>query len=258
LKVLKRFLLSTFNFLLIIHHSLMDSNQRILPIFPLPIVQFPGTATPLHIFEERYQKMLRDILLTDKMFGITYRSDEPETILDAPPIGSVGCAVEVIKVESLPEGRADILCGGSKRYRTLSYVEGEPYLQANVEFFDDDPGNEDLTAEMAQAERLFRRMIAASDKIDEDAFAAPSNLPELPDDPQLVSLIIAAGLGLKPEERQAMLALTDTGERLRRVVALLEDWVPNYERRAQVHQISKHNGHGGPLSRTINEGNESD
>src|SRR5438128_9761165 len=136
-----------------------NSHQRILPIFPLPLVQFPGAVTPLHIFEERYRKMVRDIMLADKTFGITYRGDEPETSTGAPPVGSVGCSVEVITLQAMPDGRANILCAGEARYRTLAYVEGEPYLQAEVEFFDDEPTGEDLTLETARAADLFKRVI---------------------------------------------------------------------------------------------------
>ncbi len=140
----------------------MDSSSRILPIFPLPLVQFPAAATPLHIFEERYRKMLRDIMLTDKTFGITYQSDESGANLDAPLPGSVGCAVEIVNLESLPDGRANILCAGTQRYHILNYAEGEPYLQAEVEFFDDEPVGEDLTADLERAADLFKRVLQAA------------------------------------------------------------------------------------------------
>src|SRR3989442_1007994 len=38
---------------------------RQLPIFPLPIVLFPGAPQPLHIFEPRYRQLLPDCLATD-------------------------------------------------------------------------------------------------------------------------------------------------------------------------------------------------
>jgi len=227
----------------------MDSNSRILPIFPLPLVQFPATATPLHIFEERYRKMLRDIMLTDKTFGITYHSLEPETGpetgLDEPLVGSVGCAVEVVKLEPLTDGRANILCAGVQRYHLLDYVEGEPYLQAEVEFFDDEPMGEDLTLEMERASDLFKRVLAASRHLQHLEMTEQAEAIELPDDAAAVSFIIAAGLDLETAEKQALLELTETGARLRRVTAQLEELVRTYERRAQAHQLAKRNGHGG-------------
>src|SRR2546426_8612475 len=45
---------------------------RELPIFPLPLVLFPGTTQPLHVFEPRYRRLLADCLAGDKRFGIAY------------------------------------------------------------------------------------------------------------------------------------------------------------------------------------------
>ena len=45
---------------------------RDLPIFPLPLVLFPGAVQPLHIFEPRYRRLLADSLAGDRRFGIAY------------------------------------------------------------------------------------------------------------------------------------------------------------------------------------------
>ena len=45
---------------------------RELPLFPLPVVLFPGMPMPLHIFEERYRKMLADIRAGNNLFGLSY------------------------------------------------------------------------------------------------------------------------------------------------------------------------------------------
>src|SRR5215510_12007920 len=70
------------------------ATNRIIPIFPLPVVQFPTAITPLYIFEPRYRKMLRDVMEKDKTFGIIYRSSAeegaPRLESDLIPLGSVG------------------------------------------------------------------------------------------------------------------------------------------------------------------------
>ncbi|HYG78959.1 MAG TPA: LON peptidase substrate-binding domain-containing protein, partial [Pyrinomonadaceae bacterium] len=45
---------------------------RELPLFPLPVVLFPGVPLPLHIFEPRYQRMLSDVRAGDQLFGLSY------------------------------------------------------------------------------------------------------------------------------------------------------------------------------------------
>ncbi|MBO0859558.1 MAG: LON peptidase substrate-binding domain-containing protein, partial [Chloracidobacterium sp.] len=49
------------------------ASRHVIPIFPLPLVQFPNAITPLHIFEPRYRKMLKDVMEKDKTFGVIYR-----------------------------------------------------------------------------------------------------------------------------------------------------------------------------------------
>jgi Lon protease-like protein len=221
----------------------------VLPIFPLSLVQFPGALTPLHIFEPRYRKLLSDIRLTDKTFGITYRPDGPDPVAAAPPRGRVGCSVEVIAVQELPDGRSNILCAGGVRYRTLAYVEGEPYLQAEVELFADEPVDEDLAPETERATALFQRVLAASKTLKDSSERADAEEPELPAEAQALSFIIASSLDISLDEKQELLELVRTGERLRRVNALLADLATSYEHRARIHLLSRGNGHGGALPR---------
>lgn len=224
----------------------MEPDRRLLPLFPLPLVQFPGAVTPLHIFEARYRKMLEDVLAGDKNFGIIYWGDSAETSAPEPPLGRAGCAVEVIVAQTLSDGRSNILCAGGRRFRTLEYVEGEPYLQAEVELFDDDETGEDLDLEVAQATELFTRVIAAGRKL-KDVRPESEEPPDLPQDAEALSFIICAYLEIETAEKQELLEMTDTAARMRRVVALLEGVAKDYERRALVHEISKKNGHGGSL-----------
>ena len=222
----------------------MESNRRVLPLFLLPVIQFPSAVTTLHVFEPRYRKMLKDVLAADKIFGIVYRSDETEPGVEAPELGRAGCTVEVIVAQELPDGRSNILCAGGRRFRTLRYVEGEPYVQAEVEFYDDEMTGEDLTDEVEKAAKLFERVIEAGRRL-KDVRGESEGPPELPQDPEALSFIICAYLEIEIEEKQALLEMTETGARLRRAIGMLEKVAKDYEQRARVHEISKTNGHGG-------------
>jgi Lon protease-like protein len=222
----------------------MNPNQRILPLFPLPLVQFPGAITPLHIFEPRYRQLLRDVLSSDKTFGIIYRS---ETEAAMPAGGSVGCTVEVVASQELPDGRSNILCIGVRRFRTLEDVPGEPYLQAEVEMIDDQESGRDLTSQVTRASDLFQRVVAASQKLKDLIGEDEDEVPELPSEAPALSFIIASHLELEAVEKQELLELTNTGERLDRLIEWLTHLAADYEQRALLHQLSKTNGHGGPL-----------
>src|SRR5580692_10988595 len=44
--------------------------NQLLPLFPLQLVAFPGSAVPLHIFEDRYKEMVGEAEAKGSEFGI--------------------------------------------------------------------------------------------------------------------------------------------------------------------------------------------
>src|SRR5258705_6488596 len=98
----------------------MVSGVSELPLFPLPIVLFPGVPLPLHIFEPRYRQMLNDIHKTDNLFGLSY-FDSTTTDKEIPGIGHIGCVAEVTETQSLPDVRSNILTVRVIRYRVEGY-----------------------------------------------------------------------------------------------------------------------------------------
>ncbi|HEX5883418.1 MAG TPA: LON peptidase substrate-binding domain-containing protein, partial [Pyrinomonadaceae bacterium] len=107
-----------------------------LPLFPLPVVLFPGVPLPLHIFEPRYRQMLTDIRLNKNLFGLAY-IDTTTAESEIPPVGHVGCVAEVTETQTFADGRSNILTIGVIRYRIDAYVErGDPYLVAHVSYFE--------------------------------------------------------------------------------------------------------------------------
>src|SRR5712672_2737475 len=84
---------------------------RELPLFPLPVVLFPGVPMPLHIFEPKYRQMLADIRAGNSLFGLSY-FDASTADTELPPVGHIGCVAEVNETQTLPDGRSNILTVG--------------------------------------------------------------------------------------------------------------------------------------------------
>jgi len=216
---------------------------RELPIFPLPVVLFPGMPMPLHIFEERYRKMLADIRAGDNLFGLSY-FDASSTDKDIPPAGHVGCVAEVTETQALPDGRSNILAVGVVRYEAEGYVErGDSYLVVRPTYFEDEEEDESqLTANSRDVATMFMR-VANSIRIMNDE---RGNLPDISDtDPQKLSFLVAAAMEIEIETKQELLELRSTSERLTRLHDLLARVVTSYEERARLHSIAKGNGHAG-------------
>src|SRR6185295_19106696 len=151
---------------------------RELPIFPLPVVLFPGMPMPLHIFEERYRKMLADVRAGNSLFGLSY-FDAGASDRDMPPTGHVGCVAEVTETQAMPDGRSNILAVGVVRYQVESYVErGDSYLVVRANYFEDEDENESaLSSNSHDVARMFMR-VANSIRVMNDE---RGNLPDISD-----------------------------------------------------------------------------
>ena len=216
---------------------------RELPLFPLPVVLFPGVPLPLHIFEPRYRKMLSDIKVGNNFFGLSY-FDASNAATDFPPAGHVGCVAEVTETQLLPDGRSNILTIGLVRYRVEDYVEhGDPYLVARVNFFEDEEESDELLTQSSRSVAETFARIARAVRIINDERAS---LPDISDtEPQRLSFLVAAAMEIDVELKQELLELESTSERLRRLSDMLGRAVSSYEERARMHELAKRNGHSG-------------
>ncbi len=215
---------------------------RELPIFPLPLVLFPGTTQPLHVFEPRYRRLLADCLSGDKRFGVAYH---PATAAPdaAPAPGAIGCVAVIRSTTALPDGRANILTAGERRFTLVEWVPSPlPYRVAQIEEFDDEPVDETEAGALATEVRQdFGRLAKALSVLtDRDDQAI-----ELSADPLLLSFQVAGALELEPDAKQALLRIRNTADRLRRLAALLAPLSADAERRAVVRQRARGNGKGG-------------
>jgi len=210
---------------------------RELPIFPLPIVLFPGAPQPLHIFEPRYRQLLHDCLTGDQRFGIAYVTPDAAPGADpAPSPGDVGCVALIRSNQPLPDGRSNILTVGERRFVLRSWISStHPYRVAEIEEFDDDPTDAaDVREEFG---RLARALGVLTEREDQEI--------ELPTDPQLLSFQVAASLELDAPAKQALQVIRSTSARLRQLATVLGPVADDAERRAAVRERARGNGRGG-------------
>ncbi|HLA94236.1 MAG TPA: LON peptidase substrate-binding domain-containing protein [Pyrinomonadaceae bacterium] len=212
-----------------------------IPIFPLPLVLMPYELLPLHIFEPRYQQMLKDIELRRNVFGINLF--EPQSEFDEKPAaGTVGCVAEIRQVQPTPDERSNILTFGLVRYRLIEYVDiGTPYFSAEVAFFEDDEEDEGpLNAISDEVFGLFDRVAKA-------AFKLSGNRGRFPDvpraAPEQLSFLVAAAFNLDNELKSQFIEMTSTSERLTKLKSILEQAVGQMESNAEIHSVAQTNGH---------------
>ncbi|HEX3101050.1 MAG TPA: LON peptidase substrate-binding domain-containing protein [Pyrinomonadaceae bacterium] len=217
------------------------AGSRFLPIFPLPLVMLPNELLPLHIFEDRYRKMLKDVEEDRKFFGITLF--EPQGDFDEKPaIGTVGCVAEVRDSETLEDGRSNILTLGVIRYRLVDYVDaGEPYLVGDLDFFEDDPEDPAILEPLADdVFAWFERLAKAAFKMG----GSRGRFPEIArTDPESLSFLITAAFNFDNEKKYSLLKMTSTVERLKELNEILTQAVTQMEETADLQTASRTNGH---------------
>jgi uncharacterized protein len=206
-----------------------------LPLFPLGTVLFPGLVLPLHIFEQRYRELVRHLMAMPdghaREFGVVAIqrgwevSSGPEgPTTDVVPAVSasltlheVGCTAELRQVTELPDGRFDVVTVGRRRFRIARVDQhASPYLVAEVEWLPEPPGQDeaaDLLAPRVLA--LFQQYLALMRTADTEVGE------QLPDNPTVLSHLVAATAALTLDDRQRLLAAADTASRLRAELRLL-------------------------------------
>ena len=116
-----------------------------LPLFPLGTVLFPGVLLPLHVFEQRYRLLVRDLLVAaeeHREFGVIAIREGREVGTDGiRALHPVGCVARLRRVEPYDDGRFDVVSTGSRRFRLAALDESKAYLQGDVDVLDEPDGD---------------------------------------------------------------------------------------------------------------------
>ncbi len=198
-------------------------------MFPLGTVLFPGLVLPLHIFEERYKALVRHLVGlpegAPREFGVVaiqagWEAGPPGR--SGPPGGDVtlhevGCTAELRQVTELADGGFDIVTVGRRRFRVAEVdASAEPYLTAEVEWLPEPDGPDEVSDLLAaRVISVFRQYLGL---IRPDQQEITEQLPE---DPTVLSHLVAATAALTVADRQRLLAVDDTAGRLRAELRLL-------------------------------------
>src|SRR5204862_3507663 len=123
--------------------------RPIVPMFPLPnVFLFPGGLMPLHIFEQRYRRMIEDLLdRPGRLVMGTILEGRSEREVD-PPVHDVAGLGEIGRHERLPDGRFLIWLIGIARVRIREVPSGLPYRQVEIEALEEVPASPEREPEL--------------------------------------------------------------------------------------------------------------
>ncbi|WP_328678823.1 LON peptidase substrate-binding domain-containing protein [Streptomyces sp. NBC_00322] len=215
-----------------------------LPLFPLNSVLFPGLVLPLNVFEERYRAMMRELSKTDesepRRLAVVAIRDGREVAPTAPgmpdptalpqrgpaagfgedPIQAfhrVGCIADAATIRERDDGSFEVLATGTTRVKLLSVDASGPYLTAELEEIPEESGDGAgaLAEGVLRAFRSYQKRLAGARE------RSLSTGADLPDEPSVVSYLVAAAAVLDTPAKQRLLQAPDTATRLREELTLL-------------------------------------
>jgi uncharacterized protein len=189
-----------------------------LPIFPLPgMALLPGAQIPLHVFEPRYRRLVRDCSRGAGVLGLACIPEGEEGVSDPMrkprilPVLGVGV---LARIERLPDGRSNIVVRGVLRARIEREHEArEPYRLVGAIALVDETGE----ADVARADSLRRLVFALCTAQPTPASAALAQIAGRATAPGELADVIAGAAIEDPFERQTILETLSVSRRLLRV-----------------------------------------
>jgi ATP-dependent Lon protease len=193
--------------------------KTILPILPSSeLVLFPRVIMPMALWDEKTQKLVDDIILTDKIFGIVASREDATTGYGPDNLFTVGTAAVILKMRKPEDGSIRLLIQGLYRFRIDTWVGYEPYYSAQVtpipEDYEPDLG---LEALISSVKGLFLKMLELSPYLPAELGALVREMS----DPRVLGDVTAGSLNIAKAEKQELLETIDVKARLNRILTLI-------------------------------------
>ncbi|MBI5179055.1 MAG: endopeptidase La [Nitrospinae bacterium] len=191
-----------------------------LPLLPVrDIVVFPYMILPLYVGRELSINAVNEALATSRMMFLVAQKDQ--TVEDPAPedLYKVGTVVTVIRMVKMPDQRVKILVQGLAKARVREFVGLKPFLKVSVEQFAEGAEGKGMESEavVRTVREQMAKMMEKGRNVSPDILAVAESL----DEAGKLADLVASNLGLKVEDAQAVLEISQPEERLRKVSDLL-------------------------------------
>jgi ATP-dependent Lon protease len=192
----------------------------VLAVLPLrEATAFPNTIIPLNIGRPKTLKLVNDVLVDNKVFGLF--SQKQAEVEDPTPddIYRVGTAARGVRMLRMPDGGVRVLAQGLMRVEIQEYVQTEPYLMANVKpLLETEQAGVEVEAVIRNVRAQFSRIVTLSPYMSQEMEIVALNI----DEPGRLADFVSSSLGLETSEKQALLEENDGLKRLETASTFLQ------------------------------------
>ncbi len=181
------------------------------PLFPLPdFVLFPPTGYTFRIFEERYIKMVEDVLQNEKLICVTQiDSKGTSSSSDEPKIHPIGTLAYIFNSKKMDNGEFVIMTFALKKVQINEAEKTHLYRIGALTILED---STIVNQEEKQRNKLFRKFSALVDQADDEFDISRFQNPLL--SIEMLVNMICQSLPIPWEEQQKLLELPDVALRL--------------------------------------------
>lgn len=196
------------------------SSKDVFAVLPLrDIVVFPHMIVPLFVGREKSVKALESVMSeSKKILLVTQKSpseDDP-TSKDIHRIGTIGSILQLLK---LPDGTVKVLVEGTERVQITGFTDRPDFIEAFVQPMKDEAiKGEELEALARAVVAQFEQYVKLNKKIPPEVIVSVNQIEEA----SKMADTIASHLSLKIDEKQELLTLANTAERLEKVYGFME------------------------------------
>lgn len=198
----------------------MVSKMLVMPVLPLrDVVVYPYMVIPLFVGRQKSVIALEQAMAGDKQILLVAQKSAVEDNPGIEDIHSIGTVANILQLLKLPDGTIKVLVEGNRRARIRGFLEAGNYFLAEVECPESKIIDPREAAVLTRSViKQFEHYVKLNRKIPPEIVASLSNTEE----PSRIADTIAAHLAIKLADKQKILEIVDSGERLEHLLGLIE------------------------------------
>ncbi|MDD5170808.1 MAG: LON peptidase substrate-binding domain-containing protein, partial [Syntrophales bacterium] len=196
----------------------------ILPILPLfNVLVFPKMMFPMEIFGDQSITLVDEAMAKDRLIGLVMSKKPPqETKFVQEDFYSIGTSCVILKMAKTSDNKAQLLVQGINRFSITNFVEGKPYIQAQiVNLEDEDIKDLEIEALMSNLTGLFDRIVKLTPFLPQEFGVMAKSIAM----PGILADMIASIINATAEEKQLILETLNIKDRLKEVTKLVNHQV---------------------------------
>jgi ATP-dependent Lon protease len=200
--------------------SLGGPKASLFAVLPLrDIVVFPHMIVPLFVGREKSVHALEHVMHEDKQILLVTQKSPSDDDPGPEALYTVGTIGTILQLLKLPDGTVKVLVEGGARVRVNKYISARTYLEAEtIQVEDSTLANEELEALTRAVMTQFEQYVKLNKKIPPEVIVSVNQIEE----PSKMADTIASHLSLKIEQKQELLEIASTTERLERIYGFME------------------------------------